>query len=233
MNSRFLLWGLAALAAAPAVDAQIVQANGRYWLPADYNYAFYDRYNDAARSFYPAHFAHFRIYEEGLEGQTGLPERIEAARLKVLGLIADPPRYEPPFGLIAPEWAKIAHETGNAMDWTHHLHEQLYDVLSSDQVGARKELGERAISHYLTNLPAAFSTRGYGHAFMMAGGTWAGEFARRFPEMNGILWAYHWHHAAIYEALMEETHDARRDALDRVLTTFADSVLSDLPAYMP
>ncbi|NNM34578.1 MAG: hypothetical protein HKO53_15975, partial [Gemmatimonadetes bacterium] len=107
------------------------------------------------------------------------------------------------------------------------------DILSSDRTDERQVRGERALSHYLTNLPAAFSTRGYGHAFMMAGGSWAGEFARRFPEMNGILWAYHWHHAAVYEALMEETHEARERALDQVLTTFADSVLADLPEYMP
>ena len=233
MDPRVLaLAALALLLPAPAAG-QVAQANGRYWLPADYNYAFYERHNEAARSFYPAHFAHFRIYEEGLQGQAGLEDRMEAARLRVLDLVTDPPAYEPPFSLVAPEWAKIAHPTGNAMDWTHHLHEQLYDILSSDRIQDRQALGERAISHYLTNEPAAFSTRGYGHAFMMSGGSWAGEFARRFPEMNGILWAYHWHHAAIYEALMEETREARQAALDNVLTTFTDSVLVDLPEYMP
>ena len=233
MDLRVLGWTLAAFILPAAATAQITQTNGRYWLPADYNYAFYERYNDAARSFYPAHFAHFRIYEEGLEGQSGLEDRMEAARLRVLDLIEDPPAYEPPFDLVAPEWAKIAHPTGNAMDWTHHLHEQLYDILSAEEVDDREERGKQAISHYLTNLPSAFSTRGYGHAFMMGGGTWAGEFARRFPAMNGILWAYHWHHAAIYEALMEETHEGRQAALENVLTTFTDSVLADLPTYMP
>ncbi|MGI9625265.1 MAG: hypothetical protein ACR2QM_00400, partial [Longimicrobiales bacterium] len=63
--------------------------------------------------------------------------------------------------------------------------------------------------------------------------TWSGVFAERFPSVNGILWAYHWHHAAVYEALMEPDHASRADALDRVLTTFSDSILSDLPTYMP
>jgi len=139
----------------------------------------------------------------------------------------------PPIGVIAPDWVRIAHRTAAAMDWTHHLHEQLYDILSDDRVQDRQAAGEAAIAHYLQRSDAAFSTRGYGHAFMMAGGSWAGTFARRYPSVNGILWAYHWHHAAVYEALMEETHEDRARALDRVLEVFVDSVLVDPPSYMP
>ena len=60
-----------------------------------------------------------------------------------------------------------------------------------------------------------------------------GTFARTYPGLNGILWAYHWHHAAIYEALMESTPEARERELERVIRTFTDSVLVNPPETMP
>jgi hypothetical protein len=68
---------------------------------------------------------------------------------------------------------------------------------------------------------------------MMGGGTWSGAFARKYPDINGILWAYHWHHAAVYEALMESTPEAQARELDRVIDLFVDSVLVSPPDYMP
>lgn len=230
----YIAWTLAGLAvSAASADAQIVQRNAEYWLPADYNYQFYDQHREAARSFYAAHYAHFVVYEEGLAGQVGLDARLTEAEAEIRRLIEEPPKFEPPIDVIAPDWARMAHQTASAMDWTHHLHEQLYDILSDDRVVDRKAAGEAAISHYLGRADAAFSTRGYGHAFMMGGGEWAGSFAERYPSINGILWAYHWHHAAVYEALMEETHEERARELNRVLTVFVDSVLVDPPTYMP
>ena len=227
---------LAALCGAflpPLASAQIVQRNAEYWLPADHNYAFYERHEAAARSFYPAHYAHFVVYEQGLEGQRGLDARLLAAESEIRALIANPPVYEPPIDLVAPNWTRIAHRTAAAMDWTHHLHEQLYDVLSDPRVRDRKAAGERAISHYLDRTGAAFSTRGYGHRFMLGAGEWSGTFARRFPSVNGILWAYHWHHAAVYEALMETDPVAQERQMARVLRVFVDSVLANPPEYMP
>ena len=218
---------------ATALNAQIVQRNAEYWLPAEYNYAFYRLHEDAARSFYAAHYAHFVVYEEGLAGQENLDARIDAAESRIRALIRRPPRFEPPIDVVAPDWSRIAHRTASAMDWTHHLHEQLYDILSDGRVADRQAAGEAAIAHYLSRSDAAFSTRGYGHAFMLAGGEWAETFARRYPAVNGILWSYHWHHAAVYEALMEDTHEARERALDRVLRVFEDSVLVNPPTHMP
>ncbi len=231
---RSIAWAFVfSLGAAVTADAQIVQRNAEYWLPADYNHAFYQTHQLAARSFYAAHYAHFIVYEEGLAGQDGLEARLAAADGAIRDLVAEPPRYEPPIDVIAPDWARIAHRTASAMDWTHHLHAQLYDILSDDRVQDKRAAGEAAIAHYLSRAGAAFSTRGYGHSFMLGGGTWAATFAERFPGVNGILWAYHWHHAAIYEALMEEDPDARSRELDRVLRVFADSVLVNPPTYMP
>jgi hypothetical protein len=119
------------------------------------------------------------------------------------------------------------------MDWTHMLHSQLYDILTDDRVRNKKATGERAIAYYLAAKQSAFSTRGYGHRWMTGGGTWAGLFKRTYPEINGILWAYHWHHAAVYEALMEPDPEQRRLELDRVISVFTDSVLKNPPSAMP
>ena len=227
---RFVAAGLAGLTGA---CASVPQRNEVYRLPADYNFAFYDTYNEAARSFYAAHYAHFGTYETLLDHGENATAEMAALYEGILGYLEKPPVFEPPAEIIAPEWSKIAYETGRAMDWTHMLHSQLYDILTDDRVADKQRAGERAISYYLANAPSAFSTRGYGHRWMLGGGTWAGVFARKYPGINGILWAYHWHHAAVYGALLEPDPARRRAELERVISVFQDSVLANPPKYMP
>lgn len=235
VRTRGLPWAWCAMPAAVLLTAcgGVSQQDAVFRLPASYNFSFYDQYEAAARSFYAAHFTHFRAYEVLLIYGADPDPQMVALREKVYRYIADPPRFEPPADVIAPEWMKIAFATGQAMDWTHMLHSQLYDILADDRVSDKKSAGERAIAYYLANSRSAFSTRGYGHRWMEAGGPWAGEFRRSYPDVNGILWAYHWHHAAVYEALMEEDPERRRERLDRVIEVFTDSVLLDPPQVMP
>ncbi len=221
------------LVPAGRAQAQVVQRNAQFRLPASYNFTFYNTYPEAARSFYAAHFAHFSAYEVLLNKGPDAVNEMQRLEERIRYYVANPPRLEPPAEIIAPNWSKIAYRTGQAMDWTHMLHSQLYDILTDDRIGDKKAAGERAISYYLSNSSSAFSTRGYGHAFMLAGGSWAETFAHKYPAINAILWAYHWHHAAVYEALMEPDTATRRAELDRVIRVFSDSVLVNLPTYMP
>ncbi len=221
------------IALAETSCAGVTPRNSQFYLPGDYNYAFYDTHNRAARSFYAAHVAHFGVYEIALTKGEDATDAFAELETRVRRLVAEPPRFEPRAELIAPAWMRMAHPTGRSMDWTHHLHSQLYDILTDASVTEKQTAGERATAYYLSNASAAFSTRGYGHRWMMGGGAWAGTFARKYPEINGILWAYHWHHAAVYEALMEPTPEAQERELDRVIDLFADSVLANPPEYMP
>lgn len=232
MKTRFAapLCGAAALA---VLACGAPQQNAVYRLAAPYNFAFYDTHELAARSFYAAHFAHFGAYEILMEPDAGTDAEMDAFAVRVRELITEPPKFESPADIVAPHWSRLAYATGQSMDWTHMLHSQLYDILTDDRITDKKTAGERAISYYLSEEDAAFSTRGYGHRWMEGGGEWAGTFRRAYPEVNGILWAYHWHHAAVYEALMEDDAEARRVELDRVIRVFEDSVLVNLPEEMP
>jgi hypothetical protein len=233
MRPAALVLTAAGLGSATQLHAQLVQRNAQFRLPASYNFQFNHTYPEAARSFYAAHFAHFGVYEVLLKHGPDAPEPMRELERRIRHYIASPPRFDPPAEIIGPSWSNLAYQTGAAMDWSHMLHSQLYDILTDDRVRDKRAAGERAISYYLSNPHGAFSTRGYGHKFMLAGGKWAGTFARRYPEINGILWAYHWHHAAVYEALMEPDSEARRRELERVLHVFRDSVLVNPPRYMP
>ena len=232
MASRVRAAGVATLILL-AGCAPATQRNDVYRLAAPYNFAFYHTYEGAARSFYAAHYTHFGAYELMMDAGPDLDARMDAFERQVRAYVADPPKFEPPADIIAPTWSRLAFETGQSMHWTHMLHSQLYDILSDDRIADKRAAGERAISYYLTEAESAFSTRGYGHRFMEGGGPWAGAFRNRFPDVNGILWAYHWHHAAVYEALMEPDPGRRLAELDRVIAMFEDSVLSDLPQVMP
>ena len=223
----------AGVAALVAGCASAPKRNEVFRLPASYNFAFYDTYTLAARSFYAAHYTHFGAYEVMLTKGEDAHEYMDAFLRKVRDYVADPPKFEPPAEIIAPNWSKMAYETGGAMDWTHMLHSQLYDILTDDRVLDKEAAGNRAMAYYLSNPRSAFSTRGYGHRWMEGGGTWAGVCRSKYPQINGILWAYHWHHAAVYEALMEPDPEQRRQSLDRVIEVFTDSVLQDPPTVMP
>jgi hypothetical protein len=225
-----LVWGAAAvLLSAGCAPRQ----NAVYRLPAAYNFQFYDTYEFAARSFYAAHFTHFGAYENLMTTGPAREDRMAGFENQVRGYVVDPPRFEPPAEIIAPTWSRLAYETGQSMHWTHMLHSQLYDILTDDRVVDKRAAGERAIAYYLSEADAAFSTRGYGHRFMEGGGSWAGTFREAYPDVNGILWAYHWHHAAVYEALMVPNPEERATELARVIAVFEDSVLNDLPTVMP
>ena len=221
------------LAVTMASCTGVTPRNSQFYLPASYNFAFYDTHTRAARSFYAAHVAHFGIYEVALTKGEDATDAFAELEARIRRLVIDPPKFEPPAELIAPQWTKMAYPTGRSMDWTHHLHSQLYDILTDPEVTAKQAAGERAIAYYLGTPGAAYSTRGYGHRWMMGGGAWAGTFPRKYPGINGILWSYHWHHAAVYEALMEPTPEAQARELDRVITLFVDSVLVNPPDYMP
>ena len=157
----------------------VIPRNSQFYLPASYNFAFYDTHPGAARSFYAAHVAHFGIYEVALTKGEDATDAFTQLEARIRRLVIDPPRFEPPADLIAPQWTKIAYPTGRSMDWTHHLHSQLYDILTDPAVTEKQAAGERAIAYYLENPDAAYSTRGYGHRWMMGGGAWAGTFPRK------------------------------------------------------
>ena len=209
------------------------QRNGVYRLAAPYNFAFYDTHEVAAKSFHAAHFTHFGAYELLMKSRPDIVEQMSDFERRVRAYITDPPKFDPPADIVAPGWSRMAYETGQSMDWAHMLHSQLYDILTDDAVTDKRATGERAIAYYLSESDVAFSTRGYGHRWMEGGGEWAGTFREGYPGVNGILWAYHWHHAAVYEALMEPDPDLRRAEVDRVIGVFTDSVLVDTPEVMP
>ena len=225
--------GAAALLVLLGAACGLPQRSDVYRLSAPYNFAFYDTHESAARSFYAAHFAHFGAYELLMDPGADVGARMSEFEAQVRAYVADPPKFEPPADIIAPSWSRMAFETGQSMDWAHMLHSQLYDILTDDRMADKRAAGERALTYYLSEPEAAFSTRGYGHRWMEGGGEWAGAFRRTYPDVNGILWAYHWHHAAVYEALMESDPARRQAELDRVIRIFTDSVLVDLPDVMP
>ena len=153
------------IALAATSCAGVAPRNGQFYLPGKYNFAFYDTHERAARSFYAAHVAHFGIYEVALTQGEDATDAFEELEARIRRLVTEPPKFEPPAELIAPSWARMAYPSGRSMDWTHHLHSQLYDILTDSSITEKQAAGERAIAYYLSNPAAAFSTRGYGHPF--------------------------------------------------------------------
>jgi hypothetical protein len=66
---------------------------------------------------------------------------------------------------------------------------------------------------------------------------YSGEFRRRYPKFNGLIWSYHWLQLALYDALMSEsTVTGRHAAVDRAVNRFNAMVACPserLPSAMP
>lgn len=82
----------------------VTPRNSQFYLPASYNFAFYDTHTRAARSFYAAHVAHFGIYEVALTKGEDATDAFAELEARIRRLVTDPPKFEPPAELIAPQW---------------------------------------------------------------------------------------------------------------------------------
>jgi ketosteroid isomerase-like protein len=119
-------------------------------------------------------------------------------------------------------------------DWAHELHRQIYDVYADERLSAveREALVERLTDYYLTRRDVAFTVAPKSMA-LMDEQYFSQVFRRRYPEFNGLIWAYHWLQVGLYEPLIAgETPDQQKAGVQAAVARFWE-MLRDPPASMP
>jgi len=245
MNRRHLLKLLAlaptALAAPRMLSAQLERRSEMYPLVGPYNFALKKHYNIVYRYLNVVDIGHAELAETLLTAKTEdqAIHHIEHVIFdRVTRMFLDPrraPRLSPHEFTVAPYSSLIAPRLNKAFDWTHILHRQIYDILSTDLPPDRKRDFIRQSWAWYNSEPArAFPARLKTHDLMEH--QWFSQYWReKYPRFNGAIWAYHWLQLRLNEVML--THDKSiRDAGIAEVTAEFRAMFENpdlLPKHMP
>jgi len=221
---------------APAAE----QRNEVSYLRGPYNTAFFDRHNRAFRIGAALHFSHARQHDVLLKTPLSEHQSADAGfnAESVDFAVELKARTEPSQEMYAPYTARAVWRVLRAIDWTHQLHEQTYDIMSERSIAwdEKAEWTQRSLRYYLENNDVAFSPAPLDvtmrrAAVMMK--PYFTYFRNHYPQSNNFFYAAHWWHPVIYEAQMIGGNDAEQEeAVRQTDDTFYSEVLVDRPQRM-
>jgi hypothetical protein len=199
-----------ALPAASVPALPPVPANLPAWLDnRDTNHRFYKRgpYNFAvynvpklARDLNGVAVGHAMAYEDLV---TGRAARLETRTYADIDrVLKSPPRFMPDERAISPAFARKYGVLEQVFDWTHVLHAQTIDVLTSRKLTSpQKDREIEALwKYYFDSVPYAITPLPMNMAYL-DGQPYSGAFRKRYPKVNGLFWGYHWLQGSMYDAL--------------------------------
>ena len=205
---------------------------------AGYNNAFFYRHNASYRRSAAIHFSHAKQHD--VLQLTSL-EEASAQDADFYGqcvaFLDSPPWTEPGMMYYGPHTGQLVWELYWAIDWTHHHHEQTYDVISDRDIAWSKkaEVTDKTVAWYLERTdigrsPAPLDVTMRRAAVMMK--PYFGTFRNRYPSSAKFFFAAHWWHPAIYEAIMIAGNDEEQDVSVKAANSLTDRVVADPPLRM-
>ena len=206
---------------------------GPQWYPLPKEaYNFGKRYPEAQRLLFAFDYGHALVYERLLHrrGQITDPEALEKQILaEVMAILKNPPNIKVDEDEIAPVYVYTFPLTVSAFDWSHLLHQFVYDVMVStkDRGPAFERRVNEIFATYRANRPIAITDQCKTMMFM-DGHYFSKAFRRNFPSFNLLIWSYHWFQIKLYEDLMKPTERERDAAVKETVAGFW-ALVSDLP----
>jgi len=215
------------------------QRNQTFHLRGDYNYQFYKTHPRDYTLTTVAHWAHGRISDVLLETRENRSAADRAFYDQGRWFLDHPSRVEPHQDYVAPEFARVAWKAIRVVDWTHQLHEQLYDIMTDPRISSsdKKQWIDRAVDYYLSNPEVAFSPAPFEEVVMkrvqLMKQPWFKTFRTHWPKSNELFWAFHWWHPVIYEVqLLHPEVEEQKRVIQKIDDMFMNEVLSNPPRRM-
>lgn len=212
-----ILCGLAASAAPAAAQWSAVYSTAA--LPGGFNWAFRDRFPDAAGLINSSRVAQSVAHRVLLRSSNPSPAELDSAQLgAVLRVLADPPRLVSD-DVPTTEITRLAPEIAAMFDWVQTLRRQTYDVWADPSLSpdARDARLTELLGHYRSRPDLAFSGIPRSPDLTDAQ-LYSLAFRRRFPAFNGVLWTTQWLESGLLEALLTAPDEAsRREAAASVM----------------
>lgn len=229
---------LAAAGVLTACSMHLEQRNMPAKLRRGYNNAFFERHNDAFRTSAAIHYAHGKAHDvlQLTEAASHYAVDLETDH-DFVSVLRRRTRMEPSMMLFGPHTGQGAWKLYLAIDWTHHHHEQTYDILSDRDVAwsEKAALTRDAVDYYLARSDAARSPAPLEltmrrAAVMMK--PYFGWFRNEYPRMADFFYVAHWWHPAVYEAQMIAGNDGEQEAAVGAVQALLERVLRERPQRM-
>ncbi|UCH35189.1 MAG: hypothetical protein JSV65_02225, partial [Armatimonadota bacterium] len=223
-----------------AVTAAAEQRNAVSYLRGPYNFAFYERHPGDYKLTTIAHWAHGAVHDEIMRvgyDPADVRDADENLFAQALYYFDHPPRVEPHQEYVGPQFARLAWRMPNVINWTHQLHEQLYDIMADDSIALpdkQKWLG-RSVAYYLSEPGIALSPAPFEEVVMkrvqLMKQPWFRSFRQKWPLANSLFWGFHWWHPVVYEAQLVY-HEEQDRAVKNIDRLFTETVLRHPPNRM-
>ncbi len=228
--------GVAQSNSATAVESR----NDISYLRGPYNADFYYRQNEAFRVGAALHFSHSKQHDVLLLTPLLNHARVDSDfdRESVAFALQLKARTEPSQEMYAPYMARAAWRVFRAIDWTHQLHEQTYDIMASTDIPWHEKARwtDRSLRYYLEMNEVAFSCAPLDVTMRRAGvmmKPYFTYFRNYYPKSNTYFYAAHWWHPVIYEAQMIGGNDQEQVlAVEQTDQVYFEQVLKDRPQRM-
>lgn len=190
------------------------------------------KYPEAQSLLYAFDYGHALVYERLLinRGMIVDQEKFEKDLLKeVIKILKNPPTVKMEETDIAPYYVFMFPLTVDLFDWSHMLHQFVFDVMVSD-LDRQTEMKDRIneiFKQYKANKAVAITDKCKSMLFM-DGHYFSKSFRRNYPSFNLLIWSYHWFQVRLYEDLMAATEEKRDANIKKTIKDFWQ-LISDLP----
>jgi len=234
--TRLLAVGAIAAVAPPDARAQWSTTYEQFYLPANHNWEFRDRYPSADRLFNAFDYGHATLYETLWNSPNAPVSKLEEQEYNFLTrrVLVRPPRLPIEEGALEVAYAKLAPEAKAMLDWAHTFHRQVYDVWADESIPLAEKDARitELLGYYRSRRDLAFSSRPKSMD-LMDGQYYSLAFRKKYPKFNGLIWAYHWLQVGLYEPLVTaRSASERRTRVDATVRRFWQ-MLERPPASMP
>lgn len=148
-------------------------------------------------------------------------------------------KTEPTMEMYGPYTARFAWSVYRAIDWTHDLHEQTYDIMADDDVqwNEKEKYLARSVKYYLEQNPdvarsiAPLDVTMRRAAVMMK--PYFTLYRNYYPQSATFAFVAHWWHPAAYECDMISGNDKDQEmTLSQMNALMLDTVFKDRPQRM-
>ncbi|MEK6579117.1 MAG: hypothetical protein AABZ55_07810 [Bdellovibrionota bacterium] len=222
-----------------------------YPLPPE-AYQFGKKYPEAQNLLFAFDYGHALVYEELLLNVAKIdnPEKFEKDLLsQIIAILKNPPATKVDESDIAPNYVFTFPLALNLLDWSHLLHQFVFDILvtTPDRGDVLKAKVGAVVSKYKENSHVVITdvckTMQYmdGQRVSKDGQkalkeleveegarSYSKAFRRKFPSFNLLIWSYHWFQIRLYEDLMKSTEKEQSEAVALTVKTFWE-MISNLP----
>jgi hypothetical protein len=238
LGSKLGALAAAVIGFAAACSVHLEQHDMPAQLRSGYNNALFHRHNDAFRTGAAFHYAHGKAHDVLQLSSLSNAQRVDAETdADFVSTLRSPMRMEPSMSLYGPHSGQAMWRLYLAIDWTHHHHEQTYDILSDPDVAwtDKDAVTRRSLDYYVNRSEHARSTAPLEltmrrAAVMMK--PYFGSFRNNYPRVSEFFYVAHWYHPCIYEAQMLAGNDREQEAAIAAVLRTMQTVLGDRPLRM-